>query len=193
MSYTIKDFQAQFPDDASCLAYIFAQRYPKGIICPVCERENAFTPIAGRRAYACACGHHVSPTSGTIFHKSPTSLKSWFYAIFLMSTGKNGVSAKEIERHVGVTYKCAWRMAHQIRKLMEQDGNALSGIVEVDETYVGGSRRMSSKLENKVPVIGMVERGGRHQHVSPSALKLKTQFQQMKYHKDPHALESAVQ
>lgn len=78
-----------------------------------------------------------------------------------MSVGKNGVSAKEIQRHVGVTYKCAWRMAHQIRQLMQQDGEALSGMVEVDETYIGGSRRMSAKMENKTPVIGMKQRDGR--------------------------------
>ncbi len=161
MSYTIKDFRSQFPDDAACLAYIFAQRHPEGIICPKCARKDTYTPIAKRRAYACICGHQISPCAGTIFHKSPTSLQTWFHAIFLMSVGKNGVSAKEIQRHVGVTYKCAWRMAHQIRQLMQQDGEALSGMVEVDETYIGGSRRMSAKMENKTPVIGMKQRDGR--------------------------------
>lgn len=122
MKYSIKNFRQDFPDDKTCLAFIFKNRYPKGLTCPKCER-NAFVPVEGRRSYACACGYQVYPTEGTIFHKSPTPLTLWFHAIFLMSQSKNGVAAKELERQLGVTYKCAWRMAKQIRLLMGQGGN----------------------------------------------------------------------
>jgi transposase len=124
MKYTIKNFKADFPDDKTCLAFIFKNRYPKGLACSKCER-NSFVPVEGRRSYACACGYQIYPTGGTIFHKSPTPLTLWFHAIFLMSQSKNGVAAKELERQLGVTYKCAWRMAKQIRLLMGQDPDPL--------------------------------------------------------------------
>ena len=119
MKYSIKNFRQDFPDDKTCLAFIFKNRYPKGLACPKCDRTS-FVPVEGRRSYACACGYQVYPTEGTIFHKSPTPLTLWFHAIFLMSQSKNGVAAKELERQLGVTYKCAWRMAKQIRLLMGQ-------------------------------------------------------------------------
>jgi transposase-like protein len=115
--------------------------------------------------YACAfCGHQNYPTAGTIFHKSETSLKSWFFAIFLMAQSRNGVAAKELERQLGVTYKCAWRMAHQIRKLLASGlGNKMMGIIEADEAYFGGIRpgKRGRGAAGKTPVIGLVERGGR--------------------------------
>jgi transposase len=159
--YTFKEFNRQFPDDAACLDYIFDARHPDGGLCQSCGRTNTFHRVATRRCYSCAnCGHQIHPCEGTIFHKSSTSLKSWFFAMFLMTSSKNGVSAKELERQLGVTYKTAWRMAHQIRKLMNQGGDMLSGVVEADETYIGGRRSFAHRLENKTIVAGMVERGG---------------------------------
>ena len=158
--YTIKQFNAQFPTDAACLEFIFQKRFPDGGLCK-CGKKDSFYRVARRRCYSCAhCGHQVSPCEGTIFHKSSTALRSWFFAMFLMTSSKNGVSAKELERHVGVTYKTAWRMAHQIRKLMKQGGGLLTGVVEADETYIGGYRRMSAKMENKKAVVAVVQRGG---------------------------------
>src|SRR5690606_4378435 len=89
-----------------------------------------------------------------------TSLWNWFYAIYLFSVSKNGVSAKELERHLGVTYKTAWRMAKQIRLLMQQEADKLSGTVEVDETYIGGRTTQDKKYRNKTAVYGVTERGG---------------------------------
>ena len=120
MRYTIKQFQTQFPTDKACMAHIFKQRFPDSYKCLKCGKD-AFHPVKNRRSYACSCGFQVYPTEGTIFHKSSTSLVLWFYAIFLMAQSKNDVSAKELERHLGVTYKTAWRMAKQIRKLMSEN------------------------------------------------------------------------
>lgn len=161
MRYTIKQFQKQFPTDESCLARIFNQRFPDGYKCPKCGKY-AFHPVKNRRSYACSCGYQVYPTEGTIFHKSSTSLVLWFYAIFLMAQSKNGVSAKELERHLGVTYKTAWRMAKQIRKLMSENDEPFDGEVEADETYVGGKRRgkRGRGAEGKTPVFGVVKRQG---------------------------------
>jgi hypothetical protein len=169
--FTFKEFNAQFPDDAACMQHIFAQRYSKGITCAKCGKHDSFTRVTTRRAYSCVCGHQIYPTEGTIFHKSSTSLKTWFHAMFIMTASKNGVAAKEIERQTGVTYKTAWRMAHQIRKLMSQSDGLLSGVVEVDETFIGGKAgNMHAKARrekihgrgglDKATVLGLRQRDG---------------------------------
>lgn len=165
MKFTLKEFNTLFPDDRACLEYIFKARWKDGITCPDCQHKDCFYPVVTRRCYSCSwCGFQVSPTAGTIFHKSSTSLKLWFFAMFLMTTSRNGVAAKELERHLGVTYKTAWRMAHEIRKLMGDDKpGKLKGVVEADETYIGGVRpgKRGRGAAGKTPVIGVVERGGK--------------------------------
>jgi len=159
---SIQQFQSQFPNDKVCLDYMFDHRFGKDFKCPKCGKQDKFYRIKKRKVYSCKwCGYHISPTANTIFHKSSTDLYKWFYAIYLFSVSKNGVGAKELERQLKVTYKCAWRMAKQIRSLMTDKGIKLSGIVEVDETYFGGRRMMKEKMSNKSAVIGMVERKGR--------------------------------
>jgi len=164
MRYTIKDFNKQFKDDSACLEYIYKQRFPEGATCEKCGVKDHFYPVVvknvTRRSYACQCGFQLYPTEGTIYHKSPTSLKTWFFAMFLMTSSKNGVSAKELQRQIGVTYKCAWRINHQIRQLMNEETPMLKGTVEADETYIGGKRMAGEKFANKTPVIGLLERGG---------------------------------
>jgi len=165
MKYTIKAFNKQFKDDAACLKYIYNQRYPQGATCEKCGVQGNFYPVVSqgvtRRSYACQCGFQIYPTVGTIFHKSPTSLRTWFFAMFLMTCSKNGVSAKELERQVGVTYKCAWRMAHQIRQLLKEESQTpLKGIVEADETWIGGRATMDKRFQSKSIVAGLLERGG---------------------------------
>lgn len=155
MKYTIKDFKRQFPTDTSCLAYIFSKKFPKGFACS-CGKKDALYPVTGRKSFACAfCGHHFSPTKGTIFEKSDTPLTLWFYAIYLFSVSKNGVSGKELQRQLGVTYKTAWRMARQIRALMGEDVGKLKGTVEMDDGFMGG------KIGDREKVFGMVERRGK--------------------------------
>lgn len=170
--YTIKDFNRDFPNDAACLAWLKMYLYPEGIICknPKCPRYQQFTQhyrVITRRSYSCAyCGHHVHPTAGTVFHKSSTSLKSWFYAVFLMAQTRCGISAKQLQRELGVTYKTAWRMFRQIRSLLtDKEPASLGGEVEADETYIGGRRRgrrgKPGVDEKMKPVMGVVERKGR--------------------------------
>ena len=107
-----------------------------------------------RRAYACQeCGHHIYPAAGTIFHKSRTNLTKWFFAMYLMTSTRHGVAAKEVERQLGVTYKCAWRMCHELRKLMasadDKWGGPMSGHVEIDETFVGGKRKAGARADQQ--------------------------------------------
>lgn len=158
MKYTIKDFKRDFPDDNACLEYIFKNRFPD-FKCPACG-QTSFYRIKNRKQYACQCGYQISPTANTIFHKSDTKLTDWFFAIYLSSQTKNGISAKELERHLGCTYKTAWRIGYKIRSLMAQDGNMLSGTVEADETYVGGRTNPANKHKNKGVLMAIVERKG---------------------------------
>ena len=139
--YTIKQFDAQFPNDDACLDFLKAARWPDGVTCAKCQKGTNHYRITGRKVYGCEfCGSRVSPTADTIFHKSATSLRSWFHAMFLMASTRTGISAKQLERAIGVTYKTAWRMFKQICQLVAQDGITLFGEVEVDETYIGGKR-----------------------------------------------------
>lgn len=165
--YTIHDFNQRFPDDDACLDYIRDLIYLDGIVCRYCDTKTKHHRIKGRKAYSCQrCGMHIYPLAGTIFEKSRTPLKSWFYAMFLMSVTRCGISAKQLERELGVTYKTAWRMFHKIRDLMGEDVAPFSGEVEMDETYIGGRRRgdkrgRPGKDSHKVPVAGVVQRGGK--------------------------------
>lgn len=162
MRYTFKDFKTEYPDDKACLKAVLENRY--GYTCPRCGVVGVkFHPITGRKGFVCSeCDRHIYPLADTIFRKSETSLWNWFYAIYLFSTSKNGVSAKELERHLGVTYKTAWRMAKQIRLLMQQDSDKLTGTVEVDETYIGGRypKSKGKTFDNKTGVYGVTERNG---------------------------------
>lgn len=162
--YTLRDFNHQFPDDDSCLDWLRYRLYPLKILCPKCRRPTSHHRVKARKVYECDfCGHQLSPTAGTIFDHSPTPLKSWFYAIFLMSSTCTGISAKQLERELGVTYKTAWRMFTQIRKLMNETPTPLFGQVEVDETYIGGKRhgKRGRGAEGKTVVVGMAERNGK--------------------------------
>lgn len=164
MRYTVKQFRADFPNDDVCLDTIFKERYGDVDTCPRCGVMDAkFYRVRGRKCYACKdCGYQLHPLAQTIFHKSSTPLTDWFYAIYLFSVSKNGVAAKELERHLGVTYKTAHRMARQIRALMAQDGQigGFGTTIEADETYIGGKGRHRDLMLKKTPILGAVERGG---------------------------------
>ena len=169
--FTFAQFKSRYPDDDACLEAIMQRHYGDKPTCPGCGViGTTFHKITGRRGYACAqCGHHIFPCAGTIFEHSPTPLTVWFHCIYLMTATRNGVSGKELQRQLGVTYKCAWRIGHQLRDLMAAGAKAqhpgpLSGHVEMDETFVGGKlkgrRGKGAYLKNKTIVLGMVERQG---------------------------------
>lgn len=177
--YSVTEFLADFPDDAACLDYLWRTRHAadgEHAHCPRCDCERRFKRYATkqqRQSWTCTgCGHHLHPTAGTIFHRSSTSLRLWFHAMYLMTSTRCGISAKQLERELGVHYKTAWRMFNKIRnELMTDEGESqLRGKVEVDETYWGGKPRKKMRLRspelqehkrNLVTVLGMVERGGR--------------------------------
>jgi transposase len=157
--YTIDSMRKEFPDDDACLDFIFQKRYGHIEFCPRCGVQTKFYRIKARKYYKCPhCAFELYPLANTIFHKSETSLTKWFYAIYLFGVGKNGVSAMELQRHLGVTYKCAWRMAKQIRFMMQENGDMLGGIIEADETYIGGRAKEDRKFDNKMAVVGIVEK-----------------------------------
>ncbi|HEV2251268.1 MAG TPA: IS1595 family transposase [Candidatus Limnocylindria bacterium] len=167
--YTRKDFDRDFRDDAACLDWLVSVNYPDGIVCASAEcggKVRKHYKVAGRAAYACdMCGHHVYPMAGTIYEKSSTPLRTWFLAVYLISTTKTGVSSRWLQREIGVTYKTAWRMFKQIRSMLDEGKPTLGGKgvrVEIDETYVGGRvRGHVNALDNKSVVFGVHERGGR--------------------------------
>jgi transposase len=165
---TVRDFFKRFPTDDACLDHVMNVRFGMRHECGKCHKDATFHRISGRNAYACAaCGTHVYPCAGTIFKDSRTSLQTWFYAIYLFVVTRHGVSGKELERNLGVTYKCAWRMAKQIRILMGGADVApamLAGHIEIDETYFGprrpGAGMGATAGGTKTIIMGMKQRGG---------------------------------
>ena len=163
---TVRQFFQRFPDDDTCLAHVMELRFGMRHTCARCGKDATFHQLSERPAFACAqCGAHVYPCAGTVLQDTRTPLQLWFYAIYLFVATRHGVSGKELQRQLGVTYKTAWRMGQQIRKLMANSNGfeLLSGHVEIDESYVGGHRpgKRGRGAEGKTIVVGMKERGGR--------------------------------
>lgn len=178
---SVRDFFKRFPDDEACLVHIFNVRFGDRHVCRACGVESTFHRMTNRRAWACAhCGDHLYPTAETVFEDTRTPLQLWFYAIYLFCTTRHGVSGKELQRQLGVTYKTAWRMAKHIRLLMEQadmSDRFLAGHVEIDEAYVGGKRSGGKRgrgAPGKTIVMGFKERGGRMEAVVIPNVKLST-------------------
>ncbi len=181
------EFFREFPDDDACLEYLWRTRYAadgEHAHCPKCGEEREFRRYEHaqqRQAWTCqGCGKHLAPTAGTIFHKSSTSLHLWFYAMYLMASTRCGISAKQLERELGVTYKTAWRMAYLIRThLMAQmpsrgsgrgrsrrDMDRYGSLRVARDCWLHAPRRNHTawprdKKTNEAVVMGMVERGGR--------------------------------
>ena len=165
---TLGEFEARFASEAACRAYLTQLRWPSGFVCPRCRGTKAW-PARGVLWHCAACGRQTSVTAGTIFHKTRTPLSSWFWAIYRMSHDKKGISAMQLAKEVGVSYPTAWLMLHKIRKAMSErdQGYRLSGLVEVDEGYVGGEEhgegrrgRGKAGVRNKSVVAVAVERRG---------------------------------
>lgn len=142
-----KEFLNKFPDDKATIDYFTNIRFPEGVTCPNCNRKEVKQRKDNQKFYHCNfCNYDFSIFKDTIFEKTSTDLQKWFYAIHLFLNAKKGISAKQLQREIGVTYKTAWRMLHQIRKAMEDKNhdNLYETIVEIDETYVGGKPRKSN-------------------------------------------------
>jgi transposase-like protein len=175
--YTKAMFDKRFPDDNACLEFLKNARWPNGITCTKCQDITKHYRIRAKKAYGCEfCGTLVSPTADTIFHKSPTPLRDWFYAIFLMANTRMGISAMHLKRELGVTYKTAWRMFTQIRKLTANDAGNLFGQIEVDETYIGGKRpgKRGRGAAGKTIAVGLVERKGNAVVIVTNDVKART-------------------
>lgn len=164
MRYTIKDLRADFPDNESCLEFFFDRRYGDLKTCPKCGTVGMkFYRVSNRMAYKCKeCRQYIYPLSGTIFEKSTTSLTYWVHAIYLFSISKNGVSALELERQIGVSYKTAHRMEKMIRQLMREHGKLgfLGTPIEMDEAYIKGRGKHRNYHDNSTPVLAALEVGG---------------------------------
>lgn len=156
----------QFGSEDKCRDYLEDLRWPDGVECPRCGNDSV-SKIEKRQQWECnaeSCRYQFSVTAGTVFHDSHLPLWKWFLAIYLMGESKKGISAKQLQRTLGVSYKTAWYLAHRIRSAMEEDSPVpLRGIVEIDETWIGGRKRRvkgESGRTNKTMVLGAVERGG---------------------------------
>ncbi len=165
--FTLKTFLRKYPHSDACLDEIFKRRYPNGVTCAVCKKITRYYKIKNRTAYSCEfCRTQIFPLAGTIFEKTTTDLRLWFYAMFLMIKTRSGISAKQLERELGVCYVTAHRMFKQIRLLMAQTPSLLSGIVEIDESFFGGkgfnrAHVWKGDWRKKEIIMGMVQRHGK--------------------------------
>jgi transposase-like protein len=169
----------QFGSEDKCHEYLEGLRWPDGVTCPRCESKK-ISRIAKRRQFDCdSCRYQFSVRVESLFHDSKLPLWKWFLAVYLMIESKKGISANQLKRTLGVSYKTAWYLCHRIRAAMvDESGDMLHGIIEADETYVGGkaARRATQReaarhrRDNKTVVLGAVERGGRVRlRVAPDA------------------------
>lgn len=182
---TISTFQLfeMIPDAITARKYLEARLWPNGVVCPVCKTQERIT---ARKAgfYRCnACKEDFTVRTGTIFERSHVPLHKWVYAMYLLVTARKGISSLQLAKEIGVTQKSAWFMLQRLREACGSDMDKLRGVIEVDETFVGGLER--SKHENKklkegrgavgkVPVLGMRERGGRTKALVITANDLPT-------------------
>ena len=140
-SITFEEFRTRFSTEEICRAELFRLRFPNGFVCPKCGCTEYY-PVRGRNAFQCrACRHQTSVTAGTVMHRTHLPLTVWFWAIYLCATDKRGISAVQLSRTLGIRYESAWYLLHRIRRAMAQrdEKYALSGIVEMDDGYVGGA------------------------------------------------------
>jgi transposase-like protein len=174
----------KFADERHCIEHLVNMRSPNGVKCVYCKsdwvaRYDSHGKTGKfRRVYECGdCHKQFTAQSGTLFHDSHLPLHKWFMAIALICESKKGMSAKQIQRALGISYKTAWYLAHRIREAMQDSNGFLSGIVEIDETYIGGKKTgqgVYAGKRSKTPVIGMRERGGDLRFIKTADAKSST-------------------
>ena len=166
---TIQDFFRMFPDDDTCLDHLFSVRFGPDYQCERCGEVGQWKRLRKMPAYTCNCGNHIHPMAGTPFLRTRTPLQKWFFAMFLFTTTRNGVAAKELQRQLGVTDKTAWRMAKEIRTYMAwvDVGNAPLGGFDGSirrgrlRAFIGWGRGQDLGEDKTRPIVlGMAERGG---------------------------------
>jgi len=161
--YGIRELHRHFPTSKACLEFLFDSLHTRE-----CSCGGTYVIRLKKKLFQCTrCHAQISPTAGTIFHKSSTPLLLWFHALLVFSNAKSGISAKQLERHLAVTYKCAWRMLSLIRKMLAQAEARLKGYVESDGAYFGGRKKagknnehLSQAFQAKTVALGALERGG---------------------------------
>jgi transposase-like protein len=160
---TLLEFQARFPNDDACWKALRRARWPRGFVCPRCQHtQSSF--LASRRLEQCrSCRYQCSVTAGTVFHRTKVPLRTWFWAIFFVARHKQGISALQLQKDTGVgSYETAWTMLHKLRSgLRARPESRLHGLVEADETYVGGverGRRGGRQAGSKTIVVAAIER-----------------------------------
>lgn len=177
--YDLVELIEQFGSEDKCHDYLEGLRWPGGVECPRCQSKK-ISRIAKRRQFDCdSCRYQFSVRVESLFHDSKLPLWKWFLAVYLMIESKKGISANQLKRTLGVSYKTAWYLCHRIRAAMvDESGDMLRGIIEADETYVGGKvggfkdkkEAARHRRDNKTVVLGAVERGGRVRlRVAPDA------------------------
>ena len=180
---TLPEVIEKYGSEDRCHAFLEELRWPDGVKCPRCDSDK-ISRIVKRRQFDCdGCRYQFSVRVDTIFHDSKLPLWKWFLAVYMMVESKKGISANQLSRMLGVSYKTAWYLCHRIRSTMtDESGELLSGIVEADETFIGGKKRFPAgtsaqdralhRRDNKTVVLGAVERGGdddtRHEYVDHS-------------------------
>ena len=165
---TLREFQTKFASEEACQKYLAECRWPDGFVCGRCGQRRAYALAKQRRWQCASCRHQVSLTAGTVLHNTKTSLTLWFWAAYLMTTDKRGISALLLQRQFGMTrYETAWMMLHKFRRAMVNlEREPLRGEVEIDDTWVGGPQaglRGSRQLRGRKAalVIVAVEKRGR--------------------------------
>lgn len=158
---TLAEFVSYFHSEEACREYFEKIRFANGDFCPHCKHDKINRFKDGKRYRCASCKKDFTIKTGTLFGESKIPLQKWFIAIYLLTTRKKGISSIELAEQVGVSQKTAWFMDHRIREALKQGKGKLSGIVEVDETYLGGKHRRSQGFKKKTPVMGMTQRGGK--------------------------------